>query len=198
MEGIIPLMSNESKRPRESESSTEITNQNPETIHFDSATEIPSDDPWGGLSEERHTLLIRIAEEIIPYNKFLGLKVESLKKGYCVIRIPWQDQLIGDPSRPALHGGVTSCIADVAGGFSCFALLENPTDAVSTIDLRVDYLRPGKMKDIFCEGKVERMGNRVAQTRMSVYSGANPAHGTPEDKHLIAMAHGVYNVVRRK
>jgi uncharacterized protein (TIGR00369 family) len=136
--------------------------------------------------------LVSWFEEGIPFNKLLGLRVHMLQRGECILRIPWQDHLIGDVGRPALHGGVTSMIADTAGGCACFTMLDRPTDRVSTVDLRVDYLRPGRAADVVCHAKVVRVGNRVGVARMEVFSGLPEPGDEP-----IATGQGVYNILRR-
>lgn len=141
--------------------------------------------------------LVQFMEEGIPFNRYLGLKVERLGNGHCVLRIPFREQLIGDPFRPALHGGVTSMLVDAAGGSACFSMLGSYRDRVSTIDLRVDYLRPGPSADLLCEARVLRLGNKVAVCRMEVFSGTVPAPGTPEREQAVATGQGVYNVLRR-
>ena len=138
----------------------------------------------------------RFMEEQIPFNRLLGIRVETLEQGRCVLRIPWRDDLVGDPFRPSVHGGVTSALADTAGGMACFTLVDSYDDRVSTVDLRIDYLRPGAGADLRCEAKVERMGNRVAVARMEVYVGDLPCEG--EERRPLATGQGVYNVLRRR
>jgi uncharacterized protein (TIGR00369 family) len=140
--------------------------------------------------------LVRLMEEHIPFNRVLGIRVEQLGSGSCVLRLPWRDELIGDPMRPAVHGGVLSALADTAGGLACFSLLTSPEDRVSTVDMRIDYLRPGPALDLFCHAKTIRMGNRVAVARMTLFAGALPPPEARED-NPIATAQAVYNVVRR-
>ena len=139
--------------------------------------------------------LAKFMEEGIPFNRHLGMRVELLEQGRCVLRIPWNDYLIGDPSRPAVHGGVLSTLADTAGGTACFTLLTTSQDRVSTVDLRIDYLRPGPSEDLLCEAHTVRMGNKVAVARMHIYSGTLPEPG--EADRALATGTGVYNVVRR-
>lgn len=140
--------------------------------------------------------LAQFMEQGIPYNLFLGLRCEVLREGVCVLRVPWRDELVGDPFRPAVHGGVTSMLADTAGGGAVFTMMASQYDRTSTVDLRVDYLRPGPAADLVCEAKVVRMGNRVAVTRMHVYSGEIPEVGSKAYDQPIATAQGVYNIVR--
>lgn len=152
----------------------------------------PSIDP-------KFATLVLFMEQQIPFNKLLGMRVDLLQPGECVLRIPWVDGLIGDPSRPAVHGGVISALADTAGGAACFSMLSNPKDRVSTVDLRVDYLRPGPSMDLLCHAKTIRMGNKVAVARMEVFAGSLPdaeAMRQIDTGEAIATAQAVYNVVR--
>ena len=147
-------------------------------------------------SNEDWTRIIRFMEEEIPFNVFLGLKVAQLSSGRAVTRLPWRDVFIGDPYRKILHGGVTSTLMDVTGGAAGFTLVNLPDDRLSTVDIRVDYLQPVPRSDLYCEAVVERMGNRVASTPMSLYA-ENP-DTCPEGATLtpLATGRGVYSVRR--
>lgn len=112
--------------------------------------------------------IIQFMEQGVPYNRVLGIKVEELKRGYARCRIPFRDELIGDPLRPAIHGGVISAFADTICGAAVFTQLR-PGDRCSTVDLRIDYLRPGLNQDLRCEATVLRLGNQVAVTSGRVY-----------------------------
>lgn len=133
--------------------------------------------------------LVQFMEEGIPFNLRLGLRVRRLTRGECVLTVPWKDDLVGDPLRPAVHGGVLSALIDTAGGLACFSMLGGHEDRVSTVDLRVDYLRPSAGDDFFCHASVVRMGNRVAVARMEVTAG--------QGSEAIATGQAVYNVLRR-
>ncbi len=140
---------------------------------------------------EHSELLFEFFERQIPFNKHLGMTIDALNKGFCRLKIPFADHLVGDASRPALHGGVISTIADTAGGLAAFTSIDIGTHAVSTVDLRVDYMRRGLLQDIFCDATVRRTGNRVCATSMVVH------HGNP-DEYVCAEARGVYNIHRRR
>lgn len=140
------------------------------------------------------TRLAAFMREQIPFNRLLGMRVEHLKAGSCVLRIPWRDELIGDPTRPAVHGGVLSTLIDTTGGAAVFSRLSSPEERVSTVDLRVDYLRPGPSEDLLCFAHVIRMGNKVAVTRMHVYAGHLPVEDA--DESALATGTAIYNVVR--
>ncbi len=146
------------------------------------------------LSDERRATLRGWFEDGIPFNRYLGLRVEDLAKGRAVLRIPWPDEFTGDASRPAVHGGVLSMLVDTAGGAACFAMLDSDEDRVSTVDLRIDYLRPGPAEDLFCTAEVIRLGNRVAVTRAHVHAGSVPPDPSQDP---VALGQAVYNILRR-
>lgn len=126
-------------------------------------------------------------EEHIPFNRFLGMKLREVKKGYARLELPFRDELVGDPFKPALHGGVISALADTVGGCAVFTVIE-PGSRCSTIDLRVDYLRPGRLEAIHAQAEIIRVGGRVAVSKIDVY---HDDHATP-----IAVAMGVYAIKR--
>ena len=129
----------------------------------------------------------RLIEELIPFNKFLGIKADLVEKGRIRIALPYRDELIGDAMRPAIHGGVISTLVDVVGGITLWTGLENLSARVSTIDLRVDYVRPGKPELIMAEGSIVRVGRSVGVTDMRVF------HPSAEDVTL-ATGKGVYSI----
>lgn len=133
--------------------------------------------------------LIRFFENEIAYNKHLGMRVTELAPGRCQLIVPFVDHLIGDPFRPALHGGVLSALGDAAGGLAVFSQLDFLKSRVSTVDLRVDYLRPGGAEDIVCDAHVVRAGNKVAVTNMVLWQG--------DPEQVVADCRAVYNVVRK-
>jgi uncharacterized protein (TIGR00369 family) len=116
------------------------------------------------------------------------MQIDELGSGTCRIVVPFRPEFVGDPQRPALHGGVMSTLADAAGGLAVFSTFGDFETRVSTVDLRIDYLRRGVLEDLTCDAEVIRVGNRVAVTSMSVTQQA----GT----RVVAEARAVYNIVR--
>jgi uncharacterized protein (TIGR00369 family) len=134
--------------------------------------------------------LERILAQRIPFQDLLGIEVEHIEVGGALMRIPARPDLTGDPFRPALHGGVISALADSAGGLAVFTQLDED-QVTSTVDIRVDYLRPGNVdEDLLAKSTVVRMGSRVATTHTVIYQ-SNP------DKP-VAVSSAVYSVVRLK
>lgn len=131
-----------------------------------------------------------IIEELIPFNKYLGIQLVEIKEGYAKLRVPFKEELVGNPIAKALHGGLIATVMDTAGGAAGMTTLNSIEDRISTIDMRVDYLRPGQAKDLIVEGKITRSGNRIVATAMNAYHAG-------EKENLIAEGRGVYNVKRK-
>ncbi len=133
--------------------------------------------------------LVRFMENDIPFNAWLGLKVEHAAEGAARMRMPYRAELVGDARRPALHGGVVGSLLDATGGLAAWTLC-TVEDRIATVDIRIDYLLPAPVEDIFAEAQVQRMGNRVAAVAMRAFSGSAPDRSVAEGR-------AVYNVRRR-
>ncbi len=134
------------------------------------------------------TALRQVMEELIPFNRVLGIRVVEIDKGHVRMEIPFREELIGDPVRRAVHGGVISALADTAGGAAVWSALDEELARVSTIDLRIDYLRPGRPETLVAEANVVRAGRRVGVVDIRLFHPSAPAEP-------IATGKGVYNVV---
>ena len=141
--------------------------------------------------------LKQIFEEKIVFNQVLGLKVTRLRPDGVQGRIEMKRELVGHYAYNRLHGGVISASLDAMGGLAVMAAIgarhmdEAPMQRLhrfaklGTIDLRVDYLRPGIGDAFELRAEVLRLGSRVASTRME-FLGA--------DGKLLSMAAGAYIV----
>ena len=141
----------------------------------------------GFMTALRPEDVLRIMEEHVPFNRFLGIVGESATPGHAVLCLPVRQDHVGDPRRPALHGGVLSSLIDTAGGVAAWSAL-GPNESVSTVDLRVDYLEPaGLCAPLRAEAELVRKGNRVCHVRVAV----------TQEGVLVAEGRGVYNIHRR-
>jgi uncharacterized protein (TIGR00369 family) len=122
--------------------------------------------------------LKNIFEEKIVFNQLLGLKITSLMPDRVTARIDMRPELVGHYAHNRVHGGVISASLDAMGGLAVMAAIgarhmdESPQQRLhrfgklGTIDLRVDYLRPGIGDYFELSAEVLRLGSRVASTRM--------------------------------
>jgi uncharacterized protein (TIGR00369 family) len=141
--------------------------------------------------------IVRVVYENLPFNRLLGLKVAFLESDRAGFRFEMKDELIGNTVHGILHGGVISAVLDTTGGMTATASAIEKSQYLSnddiirrvarigTIDLRVDYLRPGKGIQFQSTGTVMRTGRKVAVTRMELKN---------QDDLLIAVGTGTYIV----
>lgn len=139
--------------------------------------------PSPETSMDLETVIREVFEERIPFNRQLGLVVDSLGPDEVGMSFERRDWMIGNFVRRALHGGVISSVLDVVGGLVVFVELLRSDGrseraaaerirslgAISTIDLRVDYLRAAVAERYRAVGRVLRSGNRVAVTRTELF-----------------------------
>ena len=119
-----------------------------------------------------------IFEEKIVFNQVLGLKVTSLAHDGVAGHLDMKPELVGHYAYNRIHGGVISAGLDAMGGLAVMAAIgakhmdEAPEQRLhrfaklGTIDLRIDYLRPGIGSHFELRAQVLRLGSRVATTRM--------------------------------
>ena len=124
----------------------------------------------------------------IPFNRFLGMELTEISGGTAQMRLPFREEFVGDPFRPALHGGVIATLLDATGGAAVWSML-SLSDRVSTIDIRVDYLRPGRLEALHAVGSVRRVGGRVGVASIRAFHPSRP-------DETVAEAMGVFNVRR--
>jgi len=122
--------------------------------------------------------LTKIFDEMIPFNRVLGLKITALKADSVKGRIDMRPELIGHFISNRLHGGVISAGLDAMAGVAVMAAIgarhmdEAPVQRLNrfgklgTIDLRIDYLRPAMGEHFELRANVMRLGSRVATARM--------------------------------
>lgn len=122
--------------------------------------------------------LKKIFEESIAFNRVLGLSIGSITPERVEASITMKPELVGHYSFNRIHGGVISAGLDAMGGLAVMAAIgarhmdESPAQRLQrfaklgTIDLRIDYLRPGIGERFTLRAEVMRLGSRVASTRM--------------------------------
>jgi uncharacterized protein (TIGR00369 family) len=144
---------------------------------------------------ERLLQLLREVYEQLPFNRYLGLKVTFMGPDGSGCDFPMKDELIGNYVHGILHGGVISSVLDATGGLTASvstmdrmvglspAEIKTNIARVGTIDMRVDFLRPGRGAHFYATGSVMRTGRKVAVTRMELRD---------QDKVLIAVGTAAY------
>jgi uncharacterized protein (TIGR00369 family) len=134
----------------------------------------------------------------ITFNQTLGLTIESARAPQPRIRFTMRPELVGHFVYGRLHGGVISATLDAMGGFALMvAIGEKHADEstpqvlhrfgkMGTIDLRVDYLRPGVGNSFVASADVTRLGGRIGATQMRLVNDQGTLIATAAAAYVIS------------
>lgn len=126
--------------------------------------------------------LREIYEEKILFNQWMGIKVESYQPTNIIAHLRMKPELVGHFAYHRIHGGVISAALDVMGSLAVLSGLaakhmdQSPAKRLelftrhSTIDLRIDYLRPAIGDAFVIHAEAVRVGAKVANARMEFRS----------------------------
>lgn len=114
------------------------------------------------------------------FNRFLGMKAESIDDEKLVLSIRWREELISSPERQSTHGGVLAAMVDACCDYVIAARLGR---AIPTVDLRVDYHRAATPGDLKVEARIVQLGSTLATADARIHD---------LNGRLIASGKGVY------
>ncbi len=127
--------------------------------------------------DELHERVRRLFEHQISFNEHLGLRVVTLSPEPVTIAFDMRPEYVGHFLYGRLHGGVISSVMDVTAGLAIMMGVaeynsEETADQImsrfdnfATIDMRVDYLRPGIGESFTATAEVVRLGKRLGVSR---------------------------------
>jgi uncharacterized protein (TIGR00369 family) len=98
----------------------------------------------GEDAEERDERRSRIARgfiESLPQARELGMRLEEVGDGMAAVAMDYDARLVGDPDTGVIHGGAVFSLMDTCCGAAVISLPSMPI-GTSTLDLRLDYMRP--------------------------------------------------------
>jgi len=143
----------------------------------------------------QHFKLLATVINTIPFNKMIGLSLQSIKNNSIQMHFKMSPHLIGNYFQEILHGGVISTVLDMAGGTAVIInALQNFSEETieelspklgkySTINLNINFLRPGKGDFFIAEASVLQSGNKITFSTMNLFN---------SEEKMIASATGSY------
>jgi uncharacterized protein (TIGR00369 family) len=119
---------------------------------------------------EDHSALNALKPERLhsPQAMALGIELVSLEPKV-VLKIPYREDLVGDPETGVFAGGVVTTLLDTTCGWATAVALKSLT-SIATLDLRIDYMRPSAPgKPIFATADCYKLTRSVAFLRALAY-----------------------------
>ncbi|MGH6986931.1 MAG: PaaI family thioesterase [Caulobacteraceae bacterium] len=104
---------------------------------------------------------------VIPYVKFLGMSVEFAGEELTGV-LPFSAHLIGNTRLPALHGGVLGAFLEMTA-LAQLMVLEPVRRQPRTIDVTIEYLRPGRPMSTWAKADVRKIGRRIANVHVEAW-----------------------------
>lgn len=101
-----------------------------------------------------------------PYNLSIGASIADVKPGRVEVVVPSRADLI--QHNGYFHGGLIAGLADIAGGFAGWSLVE-ADQGMLTIEYKLNIVAPGLGDELRAVGEVVSRGRSIIVTRIDVF-----------------------------
>lgn len=106
----------------------------------------------------------------IPHCAALGVRVADVKDEHIILKLDWDERLVGHPDTGVLHGGVITTLIDSVCGMAVQAKLKR-WSTIATLDLRIDYLRPSTpRKELLADAVCYKLTRHIAFVRAKAWN----------------------------
>jgi uncharacterized protein (TIGR00369 family) len=116
---------------------------------------------------------------------FIGAQITLVEPGHVIIELPFRDDLT--QQHGFIHGGITSTIADSAGGYAAYSLFA-ANEVVLTVEFKINLLAPAAGEKLVAPGRVLKPGKTLVLASMDVVA-VKGIRRTP-------VAHGLQTLMR--
>ncbi len=97
----------------------------------------------------------------------IGARLAVVQPGRVRIELPFREDLT--QQHGFFHAGITSTIADSAGGYAAYSLF--PAEAsVLTVEYKINLIAPAKGAALLAEGRVVKPGRRLTLCDLEVFA----------------------------
>lgn len=108
--------------------------------------------------------------ERVPYVRFLGMRAEIAGDEMTAV-LPYSEHLVGNIMLPALHGGVIGAFLE-GTALAQLALTQGSPKVAKTIDVTIEYLRPGRALTTYARADLRKVGRRIANVHVEAWQEA--------------------------
>jgi len=95
----------------------------------------------------------------------IGARLAHVEPGYVEIELGFREDLT--QQHDFLHAGVTTTIADSAGGYAAFSLMP-PGSSILTVEYKINLLAPAAGETFIGRGRVVKAGRRLFVSEIDV------------------------------
>ena len=100
-----------------------------------------------------------------PFWALLGIEIVEIRKGWAKLRIPIEEKLTN--AIGLVHGGAIFSAADSAVGMALAGMI-NRNENISTLEMKINYMKPAKSGELIAEAKIIHKGNQTAVGEVEV------------------------------
>ena len=110
----------------------------------------------------------------VPHAVALGFEHVSAEGGVAIMKMPWREELVGDPATGVIAGGAVTSLLDHVSGAAISSAMHPPgamgRGMMATLDLRIDYMRPAEpRRDIIARAHCYKVTRSIAFVRAVAY-----------------------------
>lgn len=106
----------------------------------------------------------------VPYVRFLGMRAELAGDEMTAI-LPFAQPLVGNTNIPALHGGVIGAFLEMTA-LAQLSVTQGSSKVQKTIDVTIEYLRPGRAMTTYARAELRKVGRRIANVHVEAWQEA--------------------------
>lgn len=151
-----------------------------------------------GEQRRLEAALRELFEQRISFNRVLGIRIESFDAVAPRVSFEMRPDFVGHYLYGRLHGGVISSVLDAAGGFALMCAIAEKFGAddteevllrfarMSTIDLRVDFLRQGIGRRFDAVARITRLGGRIGSIQATLENDAGLLIATASAAYVVS------------
>lgn len=118
------------------------------------------------MSEDARAELTAFLKRV-PYIQFLGMQAELAGDEMTTV-LPFSQHLVGNVMLPALHGGVIGAFLEMTAQTQ-LALTQRSAKVHKTIDVTIEYLRPGRAMTTYARADLRKVGRRIANVHVEAW-----------------------------
>ena len=134
------------------------------------------------LSPNFRDALLNKVQKNHPFWQLLGMELTDIKKGWAVVRIPFDRKLT--QADGLAHGGSIFSIADAAVAMALIGMIDRNARMV-TLEMKINYIKPFTKGEIHAEAVIVSKGSRTAVGEVDVKT---------EDGQMIAKCLATYMI----